>query len=318
MDRPIRIRWPGTCATCGTEVPARSHAWWDHEAKALTCLTCRPDPEAADGATPVTEPVAAPVAPLVAEPVADPVVEPVVGLAPEQVPERVKPVDRGVPGRSARAEGERRSAKREERIRAKHPRIGGLVLAVTDDPTSTKVWAQGAVGEERIGAFLEQARPQGIEVLHDRRVPGSRANIDHLVVAPSGIWVVDPKRYLSGRLERRDVGGWRRTDLRLFVGNRDKTKLVDAMNRQVQLVRGVLARSPHADVAVHGVLCFVDTEIGFFTKPFTIDGVLVTWRKRLLAPMLEVGGAPELDEATRASVVRHLAERFRPAAGPSG
>ena len=38
-------------------------------------------------------------------------------------------------------------------------------------------------GEEKVGGHLENARPRGIEVLHDRRIPGSRANIDHLVIA---------------------------------------------------------------------------------------------------------------------------------------
>jgi hypothetical protein len=39
-------------------------------------------------------------------------------------------------------------------------------------------------------------------VLHDRRIPGRRSNIDHLVIARSGVWVVDTKRY-RGKVERR-------------------------------------------------------------------------------------------------------------------
>jgi hypothetical protein len=37
-------------------------------------------------------------------------------------------------------------------------------------------------------------------VLHDLAVPGSRANIDHLVIGPGGVFVVDSKLY-SGRLQ---------------------------------------------------------------------------------------------------------------------
>ena len=44
-------------------------------------------------------------------------------------------------------------------------------------------------------------------VLHDRAVPGGRANIDHIAVVPSGVWVIDTKHY-RGRLEQRDLGGW--------------------------------------------------------------------------------------------------------------
>lgn len=62
--------------------------------------------------------------------------------------------DRGTPRAGARAERQRRSTKREERVRTKHPKVGGFLLAITDDPTSTKVWDQGAVGEEKVGAHL--------------------------------------------------------------------------------------------------------------------------------------------------------------------
>lgn len=29
--------------------------------------------------------------------------------------------------------------------------------------------------------------------VHDRRIPGSRANIDHIAVAATGVWVIDTK-----------------------------------------------------------------------------------------------------------------------------
>ena len=47
----------------------------------------------------------------------------------------------------------------------------------------------------------EVVRHKGF-VLHDRRVPGRRLNLDHLVVMPSGVWVIDTKHY-HGRLARR-------------------------------------------------------------------------------------------------------------------
>jgi hypothetical protein len=61
----------------------------------------------------------------------------------------------------------------------------------------------GARGEEKLaGAIL--AMP-GVNVLHDRRVPGSSANIDHIVIAPAGIFVVDAKLY-QGLIRIRDRG----------------------------------------------------------------------------------------------------------------
>jgi len=63
-------------------------------------------------------------------------------------------------------------------------------------------------------------------VLHDRRIPGTRANIDHIAIAPSGLWAIDAKHY-KGRVEHVDKGGWFLTDWRLLVGGRDKTGLVE-------------------------------------------------------------------------------------------
>jgi hypothetical protein len=87
---------------------------------------------------------------------------------------------------------------------AAHPHIGGLILALTDDPQATKNWAKGAEGERKLGAGLDGLSGAGVISLHDRLRPGTQANIDHLAVTPSGIWVIDAKRY-KGQVEKRDV-----------------------------------------------------------------------------------------------------------------
>jgi hypothetical protein len=70
----------------------------------------------------------------------------------------------------------------------------------------------------------------------------------------------DPKNY-RGKVERRDVGGLFRTDLRLYVGGRDKTKLVKGMDRQVTAVRAALAQDKKwSDVPVTPVLLFISPE----------------------------------------------------------
>lgn len=180
------------------------------------------------------------------------------------------------------------------------------MLAVSDDPSSTKVWAKGAVGEEKVGAALEKARSRGIEVLHDRRMPRSRGNIDHLVAAPSGIWVVDAKRY-DGKLERRNVGGWR-TDVRLFVNGRDRTALVAGVAKQVAAVEAALGGTRWADTPVRGCLCFVDTRLGWFARPFRLDDVLVSWPRELIETMVATTVVDDRD-----ALVRDLAAAFGPA-----
>lgn len=53
----------------------------------------------------------------------------------------------------------------------------------------------GARGEERLGTRLATLAGPTVRLLHDRRIPGTRANTDHSVVCPSGVLVVDAKRY---------------------------------------------------------------------------------------------------------------------------
>ena len=108
-------------------------------------------------------------------------------------------VDAGHAGASARREHERRRDKRHARIRSEHPYLGGLILAVSSGLQSTNAWAIGAVGEERLGALLNSRVSPSVRVLHDRRIPRSLANLDHIVVCPSGVIVIDAKKYKGGR-----------------------------------------------------------------------------------------------------------------------
>ena len=99
-------------------------------------------------------------------------------------------------------------ARDEERLRAKYGRFGGIAVAFSEEKQSTSAWDRGAVGEERLGARLDKLAADGpIEVLHDRLIPGTRANIDHIVVAPGGVWVVDSKRYYRQTPALRVEGG---------------------------------------------------------------------------------------------------------------
>jgi hypothetical protein len=61
-------------------------------------------------------------------------------------------------------------------------------------------WRRGAAGERRTARLLGPLERHGWVVLHDLAVPGSRANIDHLVIGPGGVFVIDSKQY-RGRLQ---------------------------------------------------------------------------------------------------------------------
>lgn len=68
-------------------------------------------------------------------------------------------------------------------------------------------WERGAEGE-RMTAAAMASLPADWVVVHDLHVPGSRANVDHVVVGPNGVWVVDSKAY-SGTYRLGDGTLWR-------------------------------------------------------------------------------------------------------------
>lgn len=206
----------------------------------------------------------------------------------------------GKAGASARREGARRKAKREAAVRERHPRIGGIMLALQDAPQHERSWARGAGGEELVEEALRKHAPD-VAVLHDRRIPGSRANIDHIAIAATGVWVIDSKRY-KGKLQvAKPLFGKQK----LTIAGRDKTKLVDGLAKQVELVTAAVADAG-LDVAVHGCMCFVDAELPLFGTP-RIDGFKILGR-RGLAKQLNASGELTTDGAAMiaGAIARHF------------
>ena len=275
-DKRMRLRYAGTCRVCGNVLPERAEAIYERTSKSVRCVECP--------SSSVTAPADR--------------VDP--GPA-ERPPDEPGPA---VAGGSARREYERRKAKDEEHLRAKWGRFGGIAVALSDERQSTAAWERGAVGEERLGARLDALASENVAVLHDRRIPNSRANIDHIVITSAGVWVIDAKRY-RGRPELRVEGGLLRPRVEtLLVARRDRTDLVDGVLKQVELVRGVAQGVP-----VIGVLCFVEADWPLIGGAFTTRGVHVLWPKRLGSLLTEAEPAGVDVAAAR----ERIAGRFRPA-----
>lgn len=87
----------------------------------------------------------------------------------------------------------------------------GVTLAVWRwrKPSTWRRWLQGALAERRVGRVLNQLRREGWGVLHDRRVPRSRANLDHVLIHPSGRFLVyvDTKAWHAAKAVIRVTGG---------------------------------------------------------------------------------------------------------------
>jgi len=284
----MRLRYAGTCRVCGDALDAGTTAGYERATKSLLCIACT---TAADVVTPEPPSGGTNIEPPVPDDV--PVVEP---------PEILS----GAAGASALREYERRKAKREERIRTAHPKLGGLILAVSDEPQSTTAWATGARGEELLGKRLDGLVGHGVRVLHDRRIP-PKANIDHIAVSAAGVFVIDAKRYM-GRPQLRVEGGLFRPRVeKLMVGTRDQTKLVEGVHKQVDLVRRALDGAGLAGVPVRGVLCFVEADWPLIGGSFVIDGVDVLWPKKAAEQLVPPG--PH-DDAMAERVHRALAAAF--------
>jgi hypothetical protein len=79
--------------------------------------------------------------------------------------------------------------------------LGGLAAVVAGwalrfQPSLDAVaWQRGAAGERRTARLLDTLERQGWAVLHDLALPGSQANLDHLVIGPGGVFVIDSKQY---------------------------------------------------------------------------------------------------------------------------
>jgi len=165
-------------------------------------------------------------------------------------------------------------------------------------------WEKGAVGEALVGRVLDAV--PGAMVLHDRAMPGRSANIDHIALAPSGVYIVDAKHYAGEPRADTLHGTGDSATRRLYVGHEDRTELVDAVRWQARVVEAILA---DPEVPVRGVLCFVGATWGI-TNGFLVHGVGVTSPDRL--PVL-VGSPGPLSSERIAAIHRHLRAALAPA-----
>jgi hypothetical protein len=304
----MSLRYAGKCEVCGAELQARAHAqaWYDPVRRRVRCPGCPLPTKSGDAPS-------------------------------EHQDQNRGELASGQAGVSAHREFERRSARHQARVEEKvaadaawrqkakqdHPVLGRVASAITPRPDTSvpqnvRAWDVGSDGEQKVGRRLDAwaAQGPGRFVLHDRRIPRTRANIDHLAVGASGVWVIDTKEY-SGDVRRVDVGGLFRTDWRLKVGGRDRTKLVEGVHRQMGQVADALDRlipgpddCPRPRPPVSGVLCFVGAEWNLLARPFVLAGVHVAWPSAVVDL---ISAAGPVTTGMAGSITRSLAEVFPPA-----
>lgn len=132
--------------------------------------------------------------------------------------------------------------------------------------SSTEAWGKGARGEVATGQLLARL-PDGFAVRHDLRMPGSSANIDHVVVGPTGVFTVETKNYRDGV---RIVRG------RVTAGGRRRDGLTEQAQRQAQVIRERTSKPVRAIVVVHG-----GVRLGWFSSA-VVAGVRFCGPRRLV------------------------------------
>jgi nuclease-like protein len=288
MARLMRLRYAGVCESCQTRLPAGTTAWYDPGRKKVRCQDC--------SETRIGPP----------------------------------PVSRGTAGASAAREYERLAERHHRKVRAQiaadlrwreqvkrdHPVLGRFAAAITVKPTAgpepqyVAAWKAGADGERRVGVHLDGwAEATGGIVLHDRRIPPTRANVDHIALNSEGVWVIDAKEYKG--MVNFSGGILSRAELR--VDGRVKTHLAEGVWWQMERVAAVLdeASAGHSRPSVCGVLCFVGAEWPLLGGTFTVNGVTVAWPAATVKMLTPKGGQNDAAELQRWA--RILAKALPPA-----
>ncbi|MFC6086290.1 nuclease-related domain-containing protein [Sphaerisporangium aureirubrum] len=112
---------------------------------------------------------------------------------------------------------------------------------------ATAVWRGKRSGAVRTGRLLRRALGKhGYSVLDGRAVPG-KASIDHLVIGPGGVWIVDneawpPDTHIAA------YGG------KLFLGERAGRKFAEALVGAAATMREVLSREASTPIEVSALL----------------------------------------------------------------
>lgn len=161
---------------------------------------------------------------------------------------------------------------------------------------TTQAWRKGSDGEILTERHLQRL-PEQFVCLHDRRMPGSRANIDHLVIGPTGIFTVETKNF----------------DAKVEVGRNTVKKKGRSMDAVVTQAAGqATAVQALLGVPVRPLVCIQTGTVShsMFSKP-SLRGVRFCAGRNLVKTIRSYG--PELsdDEVSRLAA---LADReLRPA-----
>jgi hypothetical protein len=196
-------------------------------------------------------------------------------------------------GRSRTGRRPGQSAREQQQAIARRNPIKTAITRALGVPTMEQAWGKGAAGEERVGGLLNQLRQLGWTVLHDLKVGPHGANVDHLVIGPSGVSAIDTK-HVSGSVW---VAG-----PHIMVDGFSKDYVM-RMEAQAMSVRERLLDATGWDsLWVQGILVFVTPGLTVKEPPRNVevftDDVLIPALRRMPA-RLDPSEVKELAQAAR-------------------
>jgi hypothetical protein len=109
---------------------------------------------------------------------------------------------------------------------------------------AARTWQRGAQGERRTARLLDRLPRDGFVVFHDLAVPGSPANVDHLVIGPSGVFVIDSKQWTGSVHQGADGLVWH--------NHYPLDRTLETVRWEAQQVSRVLGSRAAALLCVHG------------------------------------------------------------------
>jgi Nuclease-related domain len=108
-----------------------------------------------------------------------------------------------------------------------------------------RTWQRGAHGERRTARLLRRLTREGYVVFHDLAVPGNTsANVDHLVIGPSGVFVIDSKQWTGQVHQGADGLAWH--------NHYPLDRTLETVRWEAQVVGRLLGTRAAALLCVHG------------------------------------------------------------------
>jgi hypothetical protein len=170
--------------------------------------------------------------------------------------------------------------------------VAGILLAWGDRRLGN--YLKGAKGEEWVAHELSFLTSD-YTVFNGLRFGDGKQNFDHIIVGPSGIYVVETKNW-KGSVEFRDG--------KLYAGGKEPSRppLRQVKAATTELV-DFLDGYGFEGIPVHSVLCFISTKLP--EEVMNVNGVVVCTGERLFNVLQESFEEP-LPESARDGVVREL------------